>query len=150
MKNLLLKIFSYTGEFNRKEYLLIGIFLPVFILGLTSLFLHTFEDSILTSVVVLISIILMFTILLSSTIKRANEIGENRFLLVLLLIIFTPITIIYLLLMPKKSSKANRVLRFTLLGFIIAMIIMTLYILTLKYIKNGEIEHTKKELISYK
>ena len=73
MKNILVKIFSYNGKFERKEYILIGCILPIALIIIGSVILNLLKPLIGSPIIViLIGLSIIFSIALSSSIKRAR------------------------------------------------------------------------------
>ncbi|MBU1216377.1 hypothetical protein KJ870_09425 [bacterium] len=74
MKKILIKIFSYYGKFDTKEYILIGCILPIALIPVEIVGINLLKPIIGSSIsiITLIGIFLIFSIALSSSIKRAR------------------------------------------------------------------------------
>ena len=109
MKEIILKVFSYSGEFNRKEYLFFGVLLPivfVILVGVLSNFIRPMLGE-STNIVSGIGFFMMLSIFISSAIKRARNIGSNIFLVMLVFFFVPPFATIYLLFASTSAKNKS-------------------------------------------
>ena len=110
MKNIILKIFSYKGEFTRKEYLLFGLLVPIvglFLVVLGTQLINPEEGTLFKSILGFL-IFIPITVLLSSAIKRARDTSASVVLIMILFFTITPAAIIYLIFASQKGDNTNK------------------------------------------
>jgi len=110
MKEIILKIFSYNGEFNRKEYLLFGFLIPIIIVVAMSGFANLAKPIIgeSTSIISGIGLLVMFSIVISSTLKRARATDYNTSVMMVIWILLTPIAMLYLIFSPNSNNDKEK------------------------------------------
>ena len=121
------KIFSFKGEFNRKEYLIYGILLPIVIFALaaaTSSAMHIDQE--LSATLGLVAILLIVYISFVAVIKRARATATSTWLVVLLWFVLTPVAILYLVFAPsvqdKTQQKGSRLVSLLVIGFVVIVL----------------------------
>lgn len=87
MKDVLVKIFSYYGKFEKKEYILIGLILPIALIPIAIVISSLLKPMLGSSIffVNLIELFMIFSIALSSSIKRARAKASHTSLLMVIL-----------------------------------------------------------------
>lgn len=86
MKNILVKIFSYNGKFERKEYILIGCILPIVLIIVGIITINLLKPVIGSSIIInLIGLSIIFSIALSSSIKRARAKASHTSLIMVII-----------------------------------------------------------------
>ncbi|MBU1216094.1 hypothetical protein KJ870_05630 [bacterium] len=85
--NMLIKIFSYYGKFEIKEYILIGVVLPISLIPIAIISISLLKPIVTNyiPIITLIEIVLIFSIALSSSIKRARAKSAHTSILQILL-----------------------------------------------------------------
>ncbi len=132
MKDIILKLFSYYGEFNRKEYLLFGFLAPIIFTLIIGVIMSLFKPIIggFTTVIGGVGLLVIFSILLSSTIKRARETSSSTLLIMIMWVLFTPIAMLYLMFSANGKNKEKSssiltipliILGITVLGVLVAV-----------------------------
>jgi len=106
MNSVILKVFSYNGNFNRKEYLLFGFLVPIILIalvgGLINLVQPIMGES--TSIIAIIALLIVFSIVISSTVKRARATGSSISLIMIIWVLFTPIAMLYLIFSDNSNN----------------------------------------------
>jgi hypothetical protein len=84
---MLIKIFSYYGKFEIKEYILIGFVLPISLIPIAIISINLLKPIVTNyiPIITLIEIVLIFSIALSSSIKRARAKSTHTSILQILL-----------------------------------------------------------------
>jgi len=103
------KLFSFKGTFNRKEYLLYGIVLPLVVIvfaGMVASLLHGANETVM-GIIFLIILLLNIYIPLAATVKRARDTSSSVALIMFLWVFLTPIAVIYLLFAPGQERGEN-------------------------------------------
>jgi len=74
MLKILVKVFSYYGKFEIKEYILIGFVLPISLIPIAIISINLLETIVpnYIPIITLVEIVGIFSIALSSSIKRAR------------------------------------------------------------------------------
>jgi uncharacterized membrane protein YhaH (DUF805 family) len=139
-------IFSLKGRFNREDFLLFGILLPIFIYGsfvLVKLYfnLHTYSFVNYT-----ISFVVVY-IIFASVIKRAKDAPSNSGLILFFIIILPPIGIIYLLFAESNNKKENFGIFFMFMGIVYGLL-MIMFALMLSFLLMQEqtTDNMKKDI----
>jgi len=117
--NAILNIVSPKGKYNRKEYAIYGMLIPLGLLALALINIHP----ILTGTLLLLSIV----VLVFSSVKRARDTKYNTVTMIVLF--FLPyvslVVLLVLLFAPhgeKVSSKSSKVLMIVVIGFVVVIL----------------------------
>ena len=122
---------------SRIKYFLLGLVSPILYVVLITLFLNSFVhiNQKIGIIIFQINVIISLLVIGYFTIKRAKETASSLFSIFVILIIFPPIGILYLLLAPEKTKnnlKATKISEYIMLaifGIILLGIISGIIIL---------------------
>jgi len=101
------KIFSFKGEFDRKEYLFFGIIMPLLIViggGVAASVIFESNQEMRNTILAVFMLFGVY-IMMIAAVKRARETASNTFLVMVLWVAFMPVMMIYLLLAPSGETR---------------------------------------------
>jgi len=121
------KIFSFKGEFNRKEYLIYGVLLPIILFVLVAISTRAMHvDKEVSSTLASITLLLVAYIGFVAVIKRARATATNTWVVILLWFILTPVAMLYLVFAPSvqdtEQKGSSSLGTFLVIGFVVVII----------------------------
>lgn len=145
------KLFSFKGSMKRQEYLLYGVIIP---LALTALGIFL-VSALPRGSFFLLLILLGGIIQIATSVKRGRDRGENIIVLIIALLLLAPITILYLLVAPSKTTvsadgKGSKVLLYIVLIFLAVIIVGNILAYTLSNQTTTKISDNRHKLVCLK
>jgi len=121
MKNILNRLFSYSGEINRLEYLLYGVIAPFGFVMLGAVISQLAEG---LQMVGALFFLVAFSVALSSLVKRSRDANQNTILMVVLFFAFTIIPVVIALIAPTYTGEKKSSTRGVVIGLLFVIIVL--------------------------
>ena len=136
---MLKTIFSYSGQFNRIEYLKYGFILPILLFAA----LFILDKNSLNSNFLLFGALLILTITLSSTIKRARDCSSSTAGIITFVFFLYPVGLMFLLFEPNGRKESTIMI---ILLAIMALTVVIGAISTLGYVLMKKDSNTTRTI----
>ena len=130
------KIFGFKGVFNRVEYLVWGVIVPLVLFAIMAIFPP-------------IGLLALYFMIVSA-IKRARETGTNTILIFFLWLILLPLTVAYLLIAPAKGQPLGlgKILAILLIAILFSAFVGGILSTVIKPIKQKAMEAQHKNTVT--